>query len=114
MPSSPPVACPCGGKRINGVCDRGCNATSKGTIRRNSHAKTTTERGYGWDWQKFQPRFLAENPLCQDCLDKGIVTAASEVHHVVKIKDRPDRKLDPDNCKALCKPCHLKRSAKGE
>lgn len=107
MPLAPPQCCPCGGKRINGVCDR-C-----GPRKRQAHTKTTTERGYDWAWQKFRARYLAEHPLCQDCLPER-VTAAEEVHHRQKIRDRPDLRLDEANVVGLCGNCHDRRTARGE
>jgi hypothetical protein len=32
--------------------------------------------------------YLAENPLCRDCEERGLVVAATEVHHVAKVADR--------------------------
>ena len=48
-----------------------------------------------------------------DCEDRGHTTAATEVHHVLKLTDGGER-LDPANCRALCKPCHSARSGRGE
>ncbi len=55
---------------------------------------------------------LRERPLCQDCLP--IVTPATDVHHVMKIKDRPDLACDESNVLCLCDACHTKRTARGE
>lgn len=52
--------------------------------------------------------------LCQDCIDTGKVTAASEVHHVVKIALDRNRRLDVDNLRCLCGPCHDVRTLRGE
>ena len=49
-----------------------------------------------------------------DCLAEDITTAATEVHHVAKIKDRPDKRLEAENCMSLCDYHHNQRSAKGE
>jgi 5-methylcytosine-specific restriction protein A len=34
------------------------------------------------------------------------MTLAEVVHHIIPIKERPDLKLVPSNCQALCFPCH--------
>ncbi|MBL8236464.1 MAG: HNH endonuclease [Bryobacterales bacterium] len=54
------------------------------------------------------------NPLCADCLERGRYRAAEEVHHVVKVRDDPSRRLDWDALRALCKSCHSARTARGE
>jgi 5-methylcytosine-specific restriction protein A len=78
------------------------------------HTQKTSERGYGWDWQKFRKRFLADHPLCEDCETIGRVTPATEVHHLVKIKHDASKRLDEGNLLALCGRCHQVRTAKGE
>jgi 5-methylcytosine-specific restriction endonuclease McrA len=82
--------------------------------KRQSHKQTTTERGYGWDWQVFARTILKQRPLCEDCTDRGMVTPATEVHHEVKIRDDPSKRLDAEWVKALCDGCHNARTAKGE
>ena len=111
MPTAPPTLCPrigCGGKRRAGVCDR-C-----GKVKRPKHTQTTGQRGYDYAWQKFRENYLQDNPLCADCLDRGLVTAATELHHKRKIKDAPHLRLDRANVAGLCGPCHDKRTARGE
>ena len=78
------------------------------------HDRTTTERGYGWDWQKYRKAYLVQNPLCVDCEGEGIVSPATEVHHVTKIKHAPDKRFDGENLMALCGYHHDKRTSKGE
>ncbi len=78
------------------------------------HPRTTTERGYGWDWQQLRANVLRQQPLCKDCEAKGMVTPATEVHHVTKIKHRPDMRMEVENLMTLCGRCHDERTAKGE
>ena len=108
MPSAPPTICGrCGGLKRNGKCER-CGKA------RAAHPRKTSERGYGWDWQKFRAAYLAEHPLCMDCLAEDRAVAATEVHHRAKIKDRPGQRLEAENCMALCDRHHNERSARGE
>ena len=66
-------------------------------------------------WRKMRDTYLHEHPLCEDCLAKGKVTAATDVHHIRS----PFRKgevnwmmlLDYNNLAALCKECHGNRHA---
>lgn len=58
--------------------------------------------------------FLAEHPLCVDCLVSPRMEPATEVHHIRKLRDHPTLRLDPANCMALCRSCHSIRTARGE
>ncbi len=88
--------------------------THRRTEANKRHAKTTTERGYGWEHQKQRERLLKERPLCQRCEAKGIVIPATDLHHKVKIKHRPDLARDDDNAEMLCDRCHTEATSKGE
>ncbi len=66
-------------------------------------------RGYDRAWERFRRWYLNAHPVCEDC-DR----LAQEVHHVVKLVEAPERRLDPTNVMALCKRCHSRRTARGE
>jgi 5-methylcytosine-specific restriction protein A len=68
--------------------------------------KTSTQRGYGYKWQKARERYLLDHPLCVYCDRHGLTAAASVVDH--KIPHRGDQDLfwDEANWQSWCKPCH--------
>lgn len=70
--------------------------------------RKTSERGYGWRWQKARAAFLSrpENVLCRMCKAEGRITAATVVDH--KVPHRGDEVLmwDQENWQPLCKPHH--------
>ena len=56
----------------------------------------------------------ASNYLCSVCLDEGILNYDNvEVHHIVKLQDKPDLLLENDNLICLCK-YHHKLADKGK
>lgn len=63
------------------------------------------KRGYDHDWSKARKMQLAAHPLCQECEKIGRTTAATMVHHEKPIREGGKR-LDPDNLRSLCRPCH--------
>ena len=73
--------------------------------RRYGHKDLMTKR-----WARFRSMFLAEHPLCADPFEHHgeVVVEARHVHHVIPRQDRPDLQYDPDNCQALCIPCHTR------
>lgn len=83
-----------------------------------SHALDSREsaarRGYGRRWRRFRLLFLSDNPLCADCQANGKYVPATEVHHLVKVAERPDLMFDLSNGRALCHACHSVRTARGE
>ena len=66
------------------------------------------------EWQELRIAKLRANPLCEECMKEGIVTAARCVHHVVPIetaRTRDDMRrlaFDEHNLMALCFPCHAR------
>lgn len=67
---------------------------------------TAASRGYDRRWYRLRNQFIAENPLCKECLEKGIVRAADEVDHIIPIKVAPHLRLVKSNLQSLCKSCH--------
>lgn len=77
---------------------------------KNRSQLTTTQRGYGWQWQKLRLIILAEEPLCRFCRERGLVTPADEVDHI----DGNAHNNDRDNLRPLCRPCHLQRTGRDQ
>lgn len=90
-----------------------CQAHRKQSWRRYSaeheaRRPSARQRGYDKDWERFRAWFLQRNPLCARCRERGRITTAEVVHHIQSIRERPDLRLDPENCMALCRDCHEK------
>ncbi len=68
--------------------------------------KTSTQRGYGYKWQKAREGHLSNHPLCVMCQAEGRVKPATVVDH--KVAHRGDMKIfwQSENWQSLCKPCH--------
>jgi len=68
--------------------------------------QTSTQRGYGYKWQKARETYLRSHPLCVYCEREGRVTAATVVDH--KVPHRGDQELFwcQDNWQSMCKPHH--------
>jgi 5-methylcytosine-specific restriction protein A len=112
MPNSPGTVCStpgCGGVRHQGVCSR-CGPKKRPTDQRQNAAA----RGYDYQWQKFRQQYLTEHPLCLDCDAEGITGAATDIHHVKKLRDHPEAKYDEQWLRPLCKRHHDQRTARGE
>lgn len=99
-----------------------CTAIVSGRARCDKHATkrnerprlSAQERGYDGRWQRVRAQYIAAHPLCMDCEKQGRTTPAVDVHHIEKISDAPERRLDAANLMALCRACHNQRTAKGE
>lgn len=60
-------------------------------------------------WKGLRAEKVRNNPLCEECLRKGIVKQTEEVHHIIPIDiDNLDEDLayGYDNLISLCIPCH--------
>ena len=60
----------------------------------------------GAAWRRLRAAILGERPLCQHCLDRGVIEPATEVDHVNN--DPSDNR--PEALQSLCKPCHSRKT----
>lgn len=65
-------------------------------------------------WLRLRRDVLSAHPLCQACEAEGLLTPATEVHHIRPVEEaftraeRAQRMYDPHNLRALCHACHVK------
>lgn len=61
-------------------------------------------------WRKLREVYMHEHPLCEECLKKGKVTPAEDIHHIRSPFTGGDINysllLDDNNLEAVCKKCH--------
>lgn len=91
-----PIACKCGG--VVGQCK-----CAKGRSCSNDDVRG---KRYPNGWDAFARAFRQQHPLCENCLNEGRTTPATEVHHIVKVSVRPDLVFEERNLMAVCRPCH--------
>ena len=73
--------------------------------------RSSTELGYGYKWQVLRAWWLRHNPLCVRCREKGLVTEATEVDHILPHKGNKEMFWDRENLQSLCKKCHSMKTA---
>ncbi len=67
---------------------------------------TSTQRGYGYKWQKAREAFLREHPLCVMCAAEGRVTVATVVDHIVPHRGDQSLFWRRSNWQSLCATHH--------
>lgn len=97
-----PRLCRCGAI-VKDKCER-CRPSG-------GHHGSASSRGYDRQWRNVRARYMADFPLCEDCEQAGRVTPAAQVHHKRTITEAPHLRLDRDNLRSLCVPCHQARHA---
>lgn len=68
--------------------------------------KSSTQRGYGYQWQQYRIRFLFAHPLCVYCEREGRTTAATVVDHIQPHQGNQALFWNPENHQGLCARCH--------
>lgn len=69
-----------------------------------------SKKRYGRAWKRIRDRHIKQNPLCEKCKQKGVLTLAEEVHHVKPLSQGGTHAAD--NLMSLCKSCHSQITAR--
>lgn len=103
---------PCKAAGCSRLSEPGSGYCAEHRRERGRQRGSSTEQGYGANWRRVRKMQLAREPYCRDCRERGVVTIATEPHHIIK---RADGGKDAfDNLMSLCKSCHSARTARGE
>lgn len=123
MPKSPSRPCPGRGPRrancsnlISGSqrCCVECLPYDKNSMKEYDRKRgSSAERGYDRRWRKVREIKLSIDPLCEVCLDQGLTTKATMVHHIKPIKTHPELRLVLTNLQSLCNEHHEELEKEG-
>lgn len=107
MPVSPPSICTAPGCGTL-VYGSGRCPDCLTQARRESQARRPEghARAYNARWSAFSKVYLKRHPTCAECAQR-----ATEVDHLDGLGPDGPRGYDWDNCQALCKPCHSRKTA---
>lgn len=74
------------------------------------------QRGYNREWRKISKQFLDAHPLCAGfdsvCEERGRITPATDVDHIVPHRGNLRIFWDQSNWQALCHTCHSRKTAR--
>ncbi|MHA6481074.1 HNH endonuclease [Paenibacillus sp. strain BS8-2] len=98
----------CGNLTRKRFCEKHTNSKRQ----YDHYRRSSTSRGYNYEWQMARKAFLRENPLCKYCINAGRVEASTVVDHI--IPHRGDQVLFwlRSNWQALCKAHHDAKTAR--
>lgn len=77
---------------------------------------SSSQRGYGAQWQRLRLVILAEQPVCRGFTKDGkrCHEPATEVDHIKPHKGDMELFWDMTNLQGLCKSCHSRKTAKSD
>mgnify|MGYP000563026847 CR=1 FL=1 len=78
------------------------------TFKEEEARPTSSERGYGRDWNSYRRWYLRQHTLCLHC-----GRLATLVDHIHAIRFGGSR-MDPKNHQPLCRECHARKTAQEE
>lgn len=63
-------------------------------------------------WRKAREWFLNRNPLCADCLSRGMTRQANVVDHITPHNGNYELFWDTGNWQSMCTACHNAKTGK--
>lgn len=87
---------------------------NKNKERNQTEARKLRQNTYNLPaWRKLRNTYIREHAICTDCIGKGKITPAVDIHHIKTPFQNGTVNytllLDPTNLVALCKDCHAAR-----
>lgn len=107
MPSAPARHCPHGHPPFIGARCPACRATHQAKV--DAARPPAHRRGYDSAWRACRRLFLAAHP---DCCAPDCDRPATDVDHVLSVRDRPDLRLSWSNLRPFCHAHHSQRTAR--
>lgn len=92
----------------NGYCDD--HQDSAVGWYQSNEGKTTSQRGYGYQWEKKKQRVIKrDRGLCMPHLRRGFPVPFAEVDHIRSKKNGGGNELS--NLQCICTECHKEKTA---
>ena len=75
-------------------------------LKRIDNRPSSAQRGYDARWRSARELFLANEPLCRNCMLQNIITGADVVDHIIPHRGDHELFWDQTNWQPLCYSCH--------
>ncbi len=75
-------------------------------LKRIDNRPSSAQRGYDARWRSARELFLANEPLCRNCMLQNIITGADVVDHIIPHRGDQELFWDQTNWQPLCYSCH--------
>lgn len=75
-------------------------------LKRIDNRPSSAQRGYDARWRSARELFLANEPLCRNCMLKSIIKGADVVDHIIPHRGDHELFWDQTNWQPLCYSCH--------
>ena len=75
----------------------------------DQHRDGAAARGYDADWQRLRALYLKRYPLCSQ---PGCYRVATDVDHLLSVRQHPDLRLTWSNLRSFCHSHHSARTAR--
>ncbi|MGP5435681.1 HNH endonuclease [Psychrobacter alimentarius] len=75
-------------------------------LKRIDHRLSASQRGYDVRWRSARELFLADEPLCRNCMLQNIIKGADVVDHIIPHRGDHELFWDQTNWQPLCYSCH--------
>ena len=105
-----PCAGGCGAVVVSGRC-AACSARA-GNKRVERDRLNSSQRGYGWKWQKTSAARLVKHPWCVDPYRVHVLPEpATLTDHITPHRGNMKLFWEPTNWQSLCDSCHSRKTA---
>ncbi|MDE0844280.1 MAG: HNH endonuclease signature motif containing protein [Psychrobacter pacificensis] len=75
-------------------------------LKRIDNRPSSAQRGYDARWRSARELYLADEPLCRNCMLQNIITGADVVDHIIPHRGDYELFWDQTNWQPLCYSCH--------
>lgn len=118
MPSKAPKQCnnpSCGRLTHNTYCPQHTQEDKRIGDRQYKRERTDKKEQQFYNskaWKMLRSTQLSIQPLCEHCLEVGVLKPAYLIDHIKEIKDDWTLRLTLSNVQSLCQACHNKKTMK--
>ena len=61
-------------------------------------------------WRKFRAWMLSREPLCRPSVAEGRTTLATQLDHIVPLREKPEDAFKEEGVQPICTACHALKS----
>ena len=105
----------CGEPGCSALVPSGRCATHAPRDRAQRPGYTDVHRWYSSQaWQRLRLAVLQDEPFCRSCRAAGLNVLTTDIDHIVKHDGHAARFWDRSNLQGLCRPCHTRKTTRGD